>query len=354
MARKPTYAESGVDIDKGDAFVKSLQSLVQRTYEPRVINLPDGFGGLFSLDHEDSLFKKKYKKPVLVASTDGVGTKLKFAFLSGVYDTVGIDLVAMCVDDIVVQGAEPLFFLDYLVTGKLESDVMLQVVGGMSRGCRMAGCALLGGETAEHPGLYPEGEFDMAGFAVGVVEEKKLLKGNLAEPGDLILGLPSSGVHSNGYSLVRKIIFEVLKLKVDSYVKEFGRTVAQEFLEPTRIYCPGVLKILKHYKVKKVVKGLAHITGGGLPGNIARVLPEGTCAVIKEKSLPVRPVFQFLQKAGNVDTGEMYRTFNMGIGFVMIISPYYVHSIEHQLKALGESPVVIGEIRKGERGVKIV
>ena len=354
MAKRLTYEEAGVSTQKGDAFVKALQYLVKRTYEPRVINLPGGFGGLFSLDHEDSLFKKKYKNPILVASTDGVGTKLKLAFMSEVYNTVGIDLVAMCVDDIVVQGAEPLFFLDYLVTGKLKNDVMLQVVEGISKGCESAGCVLLGGETAEHPGFYPEGEFDVAGFAVGVVEKKKLLKGGRAEPGDLILGLPSSGVHSNGYSLVRKILFDVLKLKIDSHIKDLGKTVADEFLTPTKIYCRKVLKILKHYKVKKVIKGMAHITGGGLVDNIPRVIPEDTIAVIRKKALPLLPVFKFLQKAGNIEEAEMFRTFNMGVGFVMIVAPYYASSIIDQFKKLGQEAALIGEIKKGERCVKII
>jgi len=353
MAKKLTYEEAGVSIEKGDAFVKALQYLVKRTYEPRVISLPGGFGGLFSLDHEDSLFKKKYRNPVLVASTDGVGTKLKLAFMSEIYNTIGMDLVAMCVDDIIVQGAEPLFFLDYLATGKLKNDVLLQVVEGISKGCEAAGCALLGGETAEHPGFYPEGEFDMAGFAVGVVEKRKLLKGDRAEPGDIILGLASSGVHSNGYSLVRKILFEALKLKIDSHIKELGRTVADEFLTPTKIYCRKVLKILKHYKVKKVIKGMAHITGGGLVGNIPRVIPAGTTAVIKKKALPALPVFKFLQEAGNIEEPEMFRTFNMGVGFVMIVGPYYADSIVTQFKKLKEEAIIIGEIKKGERGVRI-
>jgi phosphoribosylformylglycinamidine cyclo-ligase len=351
-----TYKDAGVDIAEGDRFAQGLQELMQRTYSERVVPNPDGFGGLFSLDYDERLFRQNYVHPVLVSSTDGVGTKLKVAFLTGRHDTVGIDLVAMCVNDILTLGAEPLFFLDYLATGKLEADVLRQVVTGIAAGCREAGCSLMGGETAEMPGFYRRGEYDAAGFAVGVVEKHRVLTGVGTEPGDLVVGLASSGLHSNGYSLTRRLIFEEAGLKVSESLARYGieRTVGEELLEPTRIYVRAVRAVLRHYKIKRVVRGIAHITGGGLLENVPRVLPEG-CAVELDPSTWRRPpVFDALQTLGDLPPEEMYRTFNMGIGLVLIVAQFYAPSVVEQLRRAGERAAVIGRVVEGDRLVHIL
>jgi phosphoribosylformylglycinamidine cyclo-ligase len=350
-----TYKDAGVDIEKGARFVESTHELMQRTFTERVVANPGGFGALFSLDYDERLFRHNYAHPVLISSTDGVGTKLAVALMAGRHDTIGIDLVAMCVNDILVLGAEPLFFLDYLVTGSLEPDVLKQVVSGISAGCKLAGCALLGGETAEHPGFYKPGEYDLAGFAVGVAEQRRLVTGRKIEPGDTVLGLPSSGLHSNGFSLARHVFFDVAGMACDDSLAQFGieSSLGQELLIPTRIYVRSVRSVLRRYTVKQVVGGIVNVTGGGLLENIPRVLPEG-CAVELDSSRWRRPaVFDAVQQIGSVPLDEMYRTFNMGIGMVLIVSPYYAESIMRRLRRAGEEPVAIGRVVPGARQVSI-
>ncbi len=351
-----SYKDAGVDIEQGDRFAEGIYPLMVRTFSDRVIANPGGFGALFSLDYNARLFRQNYRHPVLVSSTDGVGTKLKVAFATGRHDTVGIDLVAMCVNDILVQGAEPLFFLDYLATGRLEPEALHSVVAGVAEGCRLAGCSLLGGETAEMPGFYAEGEYDMAGFAVGVVEKARLIDGASTEPGHLVIGLPSSGLHSNGYSLARRLFFEEAGLRVDDSLERFGigRTLGEELLTPTRIYVRSVRAALHHYRVKKVITGIAHITGGGLLENVPRVLPQGCGVKLDAASWRRPPVFDALQQLGGLPDDEMYRTFNMGIGMVLLVSPYYAASVMRVLAREGEEPVVIGRVVEGEREVGIL
>ncbi|MCD6415974.1 MAG: phosphoribosylformylglycinamidine cyclo-ligase [Planctomycetes bacterium] len=350
-----TYKDAGVDIEKGARFTDQIYSLMQGTFGKRVMENPGGFGALFSLDYDEALFRHNYHHPILVASTDGVGTKLKVAHMSGRHDTVGIDLVAMCVNDILVQGAEPLFFLDYLATGKLAPDVLRQVVAGIAAGCKQAGCALLGGETAEMPGFYQDGEYDLAGFAVGVVAKKRIITGRKIRPGDQVVGLSSSGLHSNGFSLVRRLFFVEAGLQSGDSLARFGidRTVAEELLTPTKIYVRPVRAALCNYNVKQVVHGIAHITGGGLAENIPRILPEGCTAALDSSKWRPQRIFEVVRELGEVPEEEMCRTFNMGIGMVLIVSPYYVRSVLRRLERAGGTAAVIGEIVPGERRVTI-
>lgn len=343
-----SYEQSGVSIDAGDRMVGRIAGAVASTHGPRVITLENGFAGFFRLDYDERLFKKNYKSPVLVACTDGVGTKVKIAQMAGRFDTVGIDLVAMNVNDMIAHGAEPLFFLDYLAVNKLEPDSIAQMVEGVAAGCKQANCALIGGETAEMPDIYRKGEFDMAGFAVGVVERGRIVAGANIQRGDVILGLGSSGLHSNGFSLVRHICFKQARLKVTDVVDELdGAELGGVLLEPTRIYVKPIVKLLAQYKVKKVVRAMAHITGGGLVGNIPRVLPKTCNAVIKKSSWPVPGVFSFLQNKGPVEESEMFRVFNMGIGYVLIVAPDFANSIAAKLKRYGETVYKIGTITAG-------
>jgi len=351
-----TYKDAGVDIERGEEFADSIYALMRRTFDGRVVENPGGFAALFSLDFDRRLWRRNYRHPLLVASTDGVGTKLKVAFMTGRHDTVGIDLVAMCVNDILVQGAEPLFFLDYLGTGKLEPEVLREVLGGIANGCRQCDCALLGGETAEMPGFYAAGEYDLAGFVVGVVEKRRLITGANIAPGDLVIGLPSSGLHSNGYSLARKVLFEKAGMSPSDSLEGYGihRTLGEELLEPTRIYVKSVRDLLHGYKVKQVVLGMAHITGSGLPGNVPRILPAGCAVEIEKGAWERHPIFGLIQNMGDVSEQEMYSTFNMGIGLVMVVSPYYADSIMRKLRRLGEKPSLIGRVVAGEREVHIL
>jgi len=335
-----TYRDAGVDIDAGDEFVERIKPHVRATFRPEVMTDLGGFGGLFRFQ------ANRYQDPVLVSGTDGVGTKLKIAFLMDKHDTVGIDLVAMCVNDIAVSGAEPLFFLDYFATGKLSLKTAEAVVRGISDGCRQAGCALIGGETAEMPSFYAEGEYDLAGFAVGAVEKKKIISGAAVRPGDQLIGLASSGLHSNGYSLARKIFFDHLGLKVQSRVKGLKRTLGEELLVPTRIYVKTVLSLIRDFPIH----GIAHITGGGFTDNIPRVVPQGCKAVIHKGSWPILPIFQVLQKGGRVSETEMLRTFNNGIGLVLIVPSSKASPICDRLKKLKEKPYRIGEIAEARRG----
>jgi phosphoribosylformylglycinamidine cyclo-ligase len=327
MSKGLSYRDAGVDIDAGDALVEAIKPFARRTLRPEVLGTIGGFGALCEIP-------KKYRHPVLVSGTDGVGTKLKLAFELDQHDTVGIDLVAMSVNDVLVQGAEPLFFLDYFATGKLEKGVAAEVIKGIARGCEMSGCALIGGETAEMPGFYAEGEYDLAGFCVGVVEKERILDGRTIRPGDTILGLASSGPHSNGFSLIRKIL---QRRKPDSMAP---------LMEPTRIYVKPVLKLLESVPVK----GLAHITGGGLTGNVPRVLPDGTRAAIRKAAWPRPGIFQWLQKAGDVAEDEMHAVFNCGIGMVAVVDPADAKRAADNLRASGETVYEIGVIEKGAGG----
>lgn len=346
--KKITYQEAGVSIDANDEMVRRISRSLTSTFGPRVIPLENGFAGLVRLDYDEKLFKKNYKNPVLVACTDGVGTKILIARQMNRLDSIGIDLVAMNVNDMLVQGAEPLFFLDYLAIHKLVPQQIAEIIEGIAHGCRMADCALIGGETAEMPDLYDENECDMAGFAVGVVERNRIITGRNIAPGDVVLGLASHGLHSNGYTLVRHICFKQEKLQLEDCLDELeGIPLGQILLTPTRIYVRSVISVLSSYKTKKVIHGMAHITGGGLVGNIPRVLPPTCNAVLKKKSWPVQPIFRFLQKRGPVDEQEMYRVFNMGIGFVMIVAPDFAHAVKTKLEKAGEEVYKIGVITSG-------
>jgi phosphoribosylformylglycinamidine cyclo-ligase len=339
-----TYAQAGVDIDAGDRLVQNIKPLARRTLREGVLAGIGGFGALFEVP-------RRYREPVLVSGTDGVGTKLKLAFQLGYHDTVGIDLVAMSVNDILVQGAEPLFFLDYFACGKLDVDVATRVVGGIAHGCEEAGCALIGGETAEMPGMYPPGEYDLAGFAVGVVEKSRIIDGTRIVPGDAVLGLASSGPHSNGYSLIRRI----LERSNADVAKPFGEggTLADAILAPTRIYVKPLLALMQALPVK----GLAHITGGGITGNVPRILPEGMAAVIEQQAWTLPPLFQWLQREGNVADAEMHRVFNCGIGMVVVVAAEHAGSAIELLSAAGERVAPIGRIetcRAGEPQTVVV
>ncbi len=334
------YREAGVDIDKGNAFIQNIKSVIASTHQRGVINEIGGFSSLFSID------KSKYESPVLVSSADGVGTKLAVAKLCGSHDTIGIDLVAMCVNDIIVSGAKPLFFLDYFAIGQLDLDVATAVVAGIAEGCRQAQCSLVGGETAEMPGLYRQGDYDLAGFVTGIVDRDSIIDGSDIRVTNKIIGLASNGLHSNGFSLVRKICFSDLGLNVDDFVEELDVKLGDELLKPTRIYVQPILNVLKNYKIN----GMVHNTGGGFYDNIPRVLPNGCKALIKKNSFTIPPVFPFLAEKGNVSETEMYRTFNMGIGFMVIVEENDVNDILLQFSALGETPFVIGEITSKASG----
>ncbi|MCX5636658.1 MAG: phosphoribosylformylglycinamidine cyclo-ligase [Planctomycetota bacterium] len=352
MGNYISYAQSGVSIDANDEMIEQIYNSVASTFSPRVIENKNGFAGLFRLDYDEKLFKKNYKNPVLVACTDGVGSKVQLAAMIKKYDTVGIDLVAMNVNDMLVQGAEPLFFLDYLGVHKLEPAAIADMVKGVAAGCRIADCALIGGETAEMPDTYAEGDFDMAGFAVGVVERKKVITGRNVRAGDVILGLASSGLHSNGYTLVRNICFKRLGLKMTDVIDELdGAVLGDVLLEPTRIYVRPVVKLLSQYKVKEVIHAMAHITGSGLDGNVPRVIPSNCNAVIMKSSWPVPKIFTFLQKKGPVKESEMFRVFNMGIGFVLIVAEDFANSIEKKLTRFGEKVYRIGRVTSGTNKV---
>ncbi len=332
------YKSAGVDIDAGSALVEKIKPLVNQTFRPEVLAGLGGFGALFELPWQ------RYRRPVLVASTDGVGTKLKLAMQLNRHQTVGIDLVAMCVNDVVVQGAEPLFFLDYFATGKLDIDLAAQVIAGMAKGCELAGCALIGGETAEMPGFYSGGEYDLAGFCVGIAEKDKLIDGRRVQAGDVLIGLASSGPHANGYSLIRRIL-EVRQIDLNQPLA--GKPLADWLLEPTRIYVKALLKLIAEHEVR----ALAHITGGGITENLPRVLPQDLAAVIDPDAWSLPPIFAWLKEQGNLDQREMLRTFNCGIGMIVCVPPDQVNSALAELCALGEAAFKIGRIlpRKDQR-----
>jgi phosphoribosylformylglycinamidine cyclo-ligase len=336
-----TYKDAGVDIDAGDLFVEKIKPFVKSTFRPEVMTHIGGFGGLFAL--------KKYREPVLVSGTDGVGTKLKIAFLTKKHDTVGIDLVAMCVNDIIVQGAEPLFFLDYFATGRLKPQEHSDIVKGIAAGCKQAGCALIGGETAEMPSFYGENEYDLAGFAVGAVEKKKIVSGAKIKPGDRLIGLASSGLHSNGFSLVRKVLFEKSGYGVDDLLTELGqRPLGEVLLTPTKIYAKTVLTLLKEFEIR----GMAHITGGGITENTPRMLPKGAQALIRKGAWDIHPIFSLIRKKAQVDDDEMYRDFNMGLGMILAVPKKQADAVLRKATKLGEKAYLIGEIVKGRQVVK--
>jgi phosphoribosylformylglycinamidine cyclo-ligase len=352
---KLTYRAAGLDLDVYEQSLAAMAPFLRRTHTPRVLDGFGGFASLFSLDFNTRLFARNYRHPVLVACTDGVGTKLKVAGLMGKHDTVGIDLVAMSVNDCLCTGGEPLLFLDYLAMPRDDPALTRDLIKGISDGCLEADCSLVGGETAILPDFYAPGDYDMAGFCVGVVERDHIIDGRDVRVGDLVVGLASTGLHSNGYSLARKVVFEHAGLKVDTFVPELGRTVGDALLEPTRIYVRALRTVLCNYPVKrKVVRALAHITGEGLEGNIPRVLPAGRRVALRKSDIEVPPIFHWLQRLGNIDEAEMFRVFNMGIGFVFIVSQYYADSIVRQLAEDGYPARVIGEVRNGEPGVEFV
>lgn len=379
-----TYADSGVNLIEKDTFTESLGSIMRRTHGPRVIDNPGGFAGLFRLDFNQKLFARNYKDPVLVACTDGCGTKVKLASQVGKFDTIGIDCVAMNVNDMVVQGAEPLFFLDYIAVGRVDKAMLTDIVKGVAEGCRRCDCALIGGETAEMPDVYdigPPPDFDLAGFAVGVVELARAADPERVEKGDVILGLASSGVHSNGYSLVRKVV-ESAGLELGKVYPELSETRAsggrsgkavngragglqkggvggggeaslgEVLLTPTRIYASSIVKLLRQYKVKKVVTGMAHITGSGMEGNLCRALHPGVDAVVDIDAWPRPALFTFLQKHGRIDENEMRRVFNCGIGYTLIVRPTFAEAVKEKLEKLGETVHVIGKVVKGKGEVR--
>ena len=336
------YKAAGVDVEAGYESVKLMRNDVKRTFRPEVLTDIGGFGGLFALD------KSKYEEPVLVSGTDGVGTKLKIAFLMDKHDTIGIDAVAMCVNDIICGGAEPLFFLDYIALGKNRPEKVAQIVKGVADGCVMSGCSLIGGETAEMPGFYPENEYDIAGFAVGIVDRKKIIDGKKITAGDTLIGLPSSGLHSNGYSLVRKLL-NPSQDKLRDYIDMLGTTMGEELLKPTRIYVKTILQL----KEKFAIKGISHITGGGFIENIPRMIPEGLRLNINLGTWPVPPIFSLLQKMGELSDNSIYNTFNMGIGMVMAVDHGIAGDVVKYLEFLGEKAYVIGKVVEGEAGVDL-
>ncbi|HZP80303.1 MAG TPA: phosphoribosylformylglycinamidine cyclo-ligase [Chthonomonadaceae bacterium] len=342
-----TYRDAGVDIDAANEAVLRMRDYVRSTFTSCVLTDVGSFGGMFSLAGLSS-----YQSPVLVSSIDGVGTKLKVAVLVGKHDTIGRDLVNHCVNDILVQGARPLFFLDYIATGKLVPSVVVDVVKGLAEGCREAGCALIGGETAEMPGLYAEGDYDLAGTIVGVVDRPKIIDGSRIEAGDTVVGLASSGLHTNGYSLARRVLLEAGEQSLSLYepIPALGRTLSEELLAPHRCYAPAVLPLLDEFDIR----GMAHITGGGFYDNIPRILPADCSVTIERRNWPIPPIFTLIQERGNVPEPEMYRTFNMGIGFVLIVAPEQAPLLAHRLNSVGESAYILGSVYRGVHEVDIV
>lgn len=334
-----TYADAGVDIDAGNKAVELMKDSVRASYRPEVIGDLGGFGGLFALNIA------KYKEPILVSGTDGVGTKLKLAFMADKHDTIGQDAVAMCVNDILVQGAEPLFFLDYIAVDKVDSQKVADIVKGVADACKESGCALIGGETAEMAGFYSKGEYDIAGFCVGCVDKSKMITGEKVKAGDVLLGLPSSGVHSNGFSLVRKICFEHMGFDMNTVIPEFGCTLGEQLIIPTRLYPKTCLPLIEKFDIH----GMVHITGGGFYENIPRILPKDCNALVNAESWEVPMVFKKLQEWGNVDWKEMYRTFNMGVGMVLVIDPAEADAVRAHLTEAGETFFELGEVVPGEQ-----
>lgn len=348
-----TYKSAGLDLELYEQAMARLPAIMKRTHTPRVMDLPGGFAGLFRLDNSPD-FKRNYREPVLVSGTDGVGTKLKVAIKLGVYDTVGIDLVAMSVNDCLCLGAEPLFFLDYIAMAKDDPELITAIVKGVSDGCVQAGAALMGGETAIMPDLYAVGDFDLAGFCVGVVEKSQIIDGQKIRPGDKVIGIASSGFHSNGYSLVRKAVFEIAKLDVGTPISELNQTVGQALLEPTRIYTQPVVRLLQQFGADSPVHGLAHITGGGISDNLVRVIPENCRVTIDRQSWQPHPVFAWLRSIADIEQQEMFQVFNMGIGFILVVDPQAADQVQAHLTQEKLTHWVIGEVTSGDRAVELV
>ncbi|HQP30728.1 MAG TPA: phosphoribosylformylglycinamidine cyclo-ligase [Deltaproteobacteria bacterium] len=342
---KLTYKQAGVDIDKQNRFIDGIKPIIKSTFGPEVLGGIGGFAGLFRFDAVN------FKDPILVSSTDGVGTKLKIAAMADKHDGVGIDLVAMVVNDLIVEGAHPLFFLDYLATGKLDPDKAKTIIAGIAGGCKEAGCALIGGETAEMPGFYRDDEYDLAGFGVGVVDADNHIDGSRIARNDVIIGINSSGLHSNGFSLVRKVFFDKARMGLDAHVEELGKPLGEELLTPTRIYAKSILNLLRDFKIK----GIAHITGGGFLDNIPRILPDRSCATIDRSAWEVPPIFQLIKEVGGVEDEEMFRTFNMGIGMILIVAPTEAEEVLLRLKGLKETARIIGSIdQRAEGGQSVI
>ncbi len=351
-ARAATYRDAGVNLDAADELVERIGPIVRRTYGPRALPSHGAFAGLFRLDYDERLFARNYRDPVLVACADGVGSKLLIAIHSGRYTTIGVDLVAMNVNDLLCSGAEPLFFLDYVAVNTLEPDQVTQLVSGIAIGCEQAGCALLGGETAEMPDLYRKNHFDLAGFAVGVVERGRIMSAANVRKDDVLIGLPASGLHSNGYALARKLLIDEAGRDLHDEVRALEEPLVDALLRPTRIYVKPVFAALHAYRGRPMITGMAHITGGGLPGNVPRMLPDNCDAVIRRGSWPVPPIFGLLEHAG-VAEDEMYRVFNMGLGFVLAVRPKSADAVVRRLQRAGEQACVIGRIRRGRGRLEI-
>ena len=345
-----TYKKAGLDLDLNQQAMRQLPALLQKTHSSRVLDLPGGFAGLFRLNGDGH----SYRDPILVSGTDGVGTKIQVAIRAGNFETIGIDLVAMCVNDCLCLGAEPLFLLDYIVLGQDDPDLVAQLVGSISEGCSQAGLALLGGETAIHPGEHPPGHFDLAGFCIGVVERDRIIDGSAIRSGDVVLGLESSGFHSNGYSLIRKVVLEYAGLTIQDPVPASDNTVGQALLEPTSIYVTAIHDVLADDAGRAGIHGMAHITGGGLPENLERILPPQCRITINPHQWEPSPLFEWLQRLGDIETDEMFRVFNMGIGFVLVVDPSAVANIQQILKRRHVQSWIIGEVTSGERGVEFV
>ncbi len=337
--KKSSYKQAGVDIERGNAFIQSVKPIVESTFRPEVLTKIGGFAGCVSLNLE------RYKKPILVSSTDGVGTKLKIAFLMDRHDTVGIDLVAMCVNDIVVTGARPLFLLDYFATSELDPEKAAKILGGIAKGCIEAECSLIGGETAEMPGFYGKGEYDLAGFAVGIVEDSQLIDGSTVTVGHKLIGIASSGLHSNGYSLVRMVLLDHHKMDLEKEVDEIGEVLGEALLRPTKIYVKTILNLTRNFNIG----GIAHITGGGITDNLPRVIPKGCKAVVNKGSWDVPPIFTFLKKKGEISEEEMFRTFNNGIGMILVVRPKEAEDVLAMLHSMGEKAFIIGEVGKADK-----
>ena len=335
-----TYKQAGVDVDKQNTFVEEIKPIIKSTFGPEVVGGIGGFSGLFRFNQDN------YKDPILVSSTDGVGTKLKIAFMADMHDTVGIDLVAMVVNDIIVEGAQPLFLLDYFATGKLNPERDKKIISGIANGCKDAGCSLIGGETAEMPGLYKEDEYDLAAFGVGVVEADKLINGSRITRNDILIGINSSGIHSNGFSLARKVLLEKAGLKIDSYVPELGKVLADELLTPTRIYVKTVLNLFRDFDIK----GIVHITGGGFIDNIPRILPDRSSVIIEKALWSVPPVFKIIRELGEIEEQEMFRTFNMGIGMILFVGLNEADDVLLRLKGLKVNAQIIGAVEQRKDG----
>jgi len=342
--KKLSYAEAGVDIKAGEETVRLIKSLARKTFNENVLSEIGSFGGFFKPPFKD------FKNPVIISSVDGVGTKLKLAFLTNKHDTVGEDLVNHCIDDILVHGAKPLFFMDYIATGKLKPEIVAEIVAGLSRGCVNAGVALLGGETAEMPDFYQPGEYDLAGFIVGLVDQDRVINGVAIKEGDVCLGLASNGLHTNGYTLARKAAFEVAGLKPGDYVEELQTTVGESLMKVHRCYAPVIHPLLEKYDIN----GMAHITGGGITGNLSRIIPDGLSAEIKKGTWPVLPIFSWLEKAGNIDPDDMFNTFNMGIGYILVVSNDEADNIVESLEQNGEKTFRVGVIKTGRDKIRLV